>query len=70
MPDGRFVTISALYVYWNFLDFMGIELTEGRNLSSSDTDALIMNETGRKAIDLQLDRASSYAGSLTSLVGF
>ena len=70
MPDGRFVTISALYVYWNFLDFMGIELTEGRNLSSSDTDAMIMNETGRKAIDLQLDRASSYAGSLTSLVGF
>ena len=70
MPDGRFVTISALHVYWNFLDFMGIELTEGRNFSSSDSEAMIMNETGRKALDVQLDRAGSYAGSLTSLVGF
>lgn len=70
MPDGRFVTISALYVYWNFLDFMGIEPTEGRNFSSSDSDAMIMNETGRKTLELQLDRVSSYAGRLTSLVGF
>ncbi len=70
MPDGRFVTISALYVYWNFLDFMGIELTDGRNFSSSDTDAMIMNETGCKVLDLDLDRTSSYPGNLTSLVGF
>ena len=70
MRDGRFVSISALCVYWNFLDFMGIELTEGRNFSPSDTKAMIMNETGRRGLDLHLDQASSYEGELKYLVGF
>ena len=70
MRDGRFVSISALNVYWNFLDFMGIELTGGRNFSSSDTKAMIMNETGRNGLDLHLDQASTYEGELKHLVGF
>lgn len=70
MPDGRFVVVSALWVYWNFLDFMGIELTDGRNFSPSDTMATILNKTGHQGLDLHLDKVSSYEGALKYMVGF
>ncbi len=68
--DGRFVSISVLWCYWNFLDFIGLELTEGRQFLPSDEQATIMNETGRRGLDLHLDKASSYEGALKRLVGF
>ena len=55
---------SVCPVSWNFLDFMGIEMTDGRGFTESDetseTGAIIFNETARKAF--QINTASRIQG--------
>mgnify|MGYP003295405149 CR=1 FL=1 len=62
--------VGAVSVAHNFLDFMGIKLVEGRNFSSSDSIAVIMNETGRNQLELKLDDVHTYSGFMQKIVGF
>ena len=62
--------VGAVSVAHNFLDFMGIKLVEGRNFSSSDSIAVIMNETGRNQLELKLDDVHTYSNFMQKIVGF
>lgn len=68
--DGHATYVAAVSVAWNFLDFMDIELTEGRDFKQSDTLALIMNETGHKMLDVKLDNVTSEDSFMNHIVGF
>ena len=62
--------VGAVSVAHNFLDFMEIKLVEGRNFSSSDSIAVIMNETGRNQLELKLDDVHTYSNFMQKIVGF
>ena len=68
--EGQNVYVEGIRVGWNFFDFMGIEITEGRNFTMSDTVAVIVNEKGREVLQLDLEKAHSYSGFMKHLVGF
>ena len=62
--------VGSVSVAHNFLDFMGIKLVDGRNFSSSDSIAVIMNETGRNQLELKLDDVHTYSNFMQKIVGF
>ncbi|MBR1514915.1 MAG: ABC transporter permease [Bacteroidales bacterium] len=61
-------------VSWNFLDFMGIELAEGRNFTPSDEQSengvYILNETAQKMYDIHLgDQIQGHTNGLSEVAG-
>ncbi len=68
--NDKQVKLGGVNVAHNFLDFMGIKLTEGRDFAHSDSVAVIMNETGRRQLELKLDEVHTYSGVLQNIVGF
>ncbi|MCR5453865.1 MAG: FtsX-like permease family protein, partial [Bacteroidales bacterium] len=62
-------------VSWNFLDFMGIEVTDGRNFAENDEQCengtIIFNETARKAFNLTTEsRIQGHINDKCELAGF
>lgn len=59
---------------WNMLDFLGIEIVEGRNFAKSDIQnpngAFIYNETARNQFGLTLDTKIVGHNNYTDIVGF
>ena len=56
--DGEQMMIRVLPVSWNFLQFMGVEVFEGRDFLSSDelgNGAIILNEYAKKHYNLTLE---------------
>lgn len=71
---GEQINFQCYPVSWNFLKFMGIEITEGRDFSESDeiceNGVFIFNETARKKFGLTLeDRIEGHQGE-TEIAGF
>lgn len=62
--QGENIYLDVFAVSWNFLDFLGVKITEGRNFTQSDEQcengAIIINETARKRYNLSLE--SKYNG--------
>ena len=61
-------------VSWNFLDFMGIELAEGRDFTPSDEQSengvYILNETAQKMYDIQVgDQIQGHTNGLAEVAG-
>jgi len=61
-------------VSWNFLDFMGIDIVEGRNFTPSDEQSeegvYILNETAQKMYDIHLDdRIQGHTNGLAEIAG-
>ena len=70
---GEKVNFKCYPVSWNFLDFMGIELLEGRNFTPSDekseTGVFIFNEAARDKFGLTLeDKMPGHVGE-TEIAG-
>ena len=62
-------------VSWNFLDFMGIEMAEGRKFTPADEQSengvYILNETAQKMYDLHLgDQIQGHTNGLAEVAGF
>ena len=80
MSWGRLFKGEQIYyqvypVSWNFLQFMGIGITEGRDFSVNDRQqeggTYIFNETARRQFGLTLeDRLSGHRGQETEIAGF
>ena len=71
---GEHVVFQCYPVQWNFLDFMGIDIVEGRNFSESDEKCengiFIFNEAARDKYGLSLeDRVQGHRGE-TEIAGF
>ena len=70
---GERIMFSAIVVHYNFLEVMGIEITEGRNFKQDDAGAgaFIFNETARRQFGLEantsFDESEFGAGEI---VGF
>ena len=68
------VNFTVQPVSYNFLSFMGIELTEGRDFCKSDEQCangvLIFNETARHIYDLKLGNLIPGHADETEIVGF
>ena len=75
-PDnGRTINFDVYPVAYNFLDFMGIEMVEGRNFTKSDelseTGVLIFNEEARDTYEFSLDsNVPSHTEENAVLAGF
>lgn len=56
---GKSINFQCYPVAYNFLDFMGIDIVEGRDFSKSDevseTGCMIFNEQARKEFDIDLE---------------
>ena len=62
-------------VSWNFLDFMGIKMTDGRGFSESDeqseTGVIIFNETAHKQLGINTEsRVQGHLNNQCELAGF
>ncbi|MCR5453447.1 MAG: ABC transporter permease, partial [Bacteroidales bacterium] len=62
-------------VSWNFLDFMGIEVTDGRNFAENDEQCadgvMIFNETARQQLNVSTSsRISGHTNNQCELAGF
>lgn len=73
--NGRNITFDVYPVAYNFLDFMGIEMVEGRNFTKSDelseTGVLIFNEEARDTYEFSLDsNVPSHTEENAVLAGF
>ena len=75
-PDnGRTINFDVYPVAYNFLDFMGIEMVEGRNFTKSDelseNGVIIFNEEARDKYEFSLEsEAPSHTGDAAVLAGF
>lgn len=61
-------------VSWNFLDFMGIDIVEGRNFTPTDEQSedgvYILNETAQRMFDITLeDRIQGHTNGLAEVAG-
>ena len=60
--DGERMGYDVYPVSWNFLRFMGIEITEGRDFMESDRQSeemvFVFNETARQRFGLTLEKSS------------
>ena len=70
----RSVQFTVYPVSWNFLQFMGIEVYEGRDFEESDehfeTGTFIFNETAQRQYDLKMDNRLSGHNGATRIAGF
>lgn len=71
--DGN-VSWQCYPVSWNFLDFMGIDIVEGRNFTPADEQSeegvYILNETAQKMYDIHLDdRIQGHTDGLAEVAG-
>ena len=66
--DGGRLAYSVYPVSWNFLRFMGIEITEGRDFMESDRQSeemvFVFNETARQRFGLTLEKSSVLEGNV------
>lgn len=72
---GRQVAFQCYPVQWNFLEVMGIPVTEGLGFRETDMHkelgSLIFNESARKDFEMQLgDRINGFVSSDEQIVGF
>lgn len=68
------ISFQCYPVAWNFLDFMGIKVVEGRDFTKDDYQradgVFIFNESAKKSFELTLDdKLNGHAGD-TDIVGF
>lgn len=71
---GHQISFQSYPVAWNFLDFMGIKVVEGRNFTKDDYQRaegiFIFNESAKKAFELTLDdKVCGHSGD-TDIAGF
>lgn len=71
---GNKVHWDCYPVSWNFLDFMGIEIVEGRKFTPSDEQSengvYILNETAQKMYDIHLgDQIQGHTDGLAEVAG-
>ncbi|MBQ9213473.1 MAG: ABC transporter permease [Bacteroidales bacterium] len=67
--------VDVFPVSWNFLDFLGVKITEGRNFTIADEQcangAIIFNETAKKRYNLTLDsKYNGHTGENCDIAGF
>ena len=67
--------IDVFPVSWNFLDFMGIKVIEGRNFTEADSESedgvIIFNESAKKAYNLTLEtKYNGHSAKPCDLAGF
>jgi putative ABC transport system permease protein len=71
--DGQ-ISFQSYPVSWDFLNFMGIEVTEGRNFQKSDqldsASCLIFNEQAKKEFGLTLGDKINTFSQESPIVGF
>ena len=71
---GEQINFICYPVSWNFLKFMGIEITEGRDFTESDevceNGIFIFNETARKKFGLSLEDRIEGHQDETEIAGF
>lgn len=75
MFKGEQINFDAYPVAWNFLDFMGIEITEGRNFSRADEQSedgvFIFNQVAKESFGFTLeDRVQGHTNNATEIAGF
>lgn len=73
--NGRTINFDVYPVAYNFLDFMGIEMVEGRNFTKSDelseSGVIIFNEEARDKYEFSLEsEAPSHTEEAAVLAGF
>ena len=74
--DGKEVHIQIYPVSWNFLEMMGIEVTEGRNFTPTDelceNGVLIFNEEAKRQLDITLESKmmAHVSGTNATIAGF
>lgn len=68
------ISFQCYPVAWNFLDFMGIDVTEGRNFTKDDyqraNGVFIFNESARRSFELTLDDKLNGHAADTDIAGF
>jgi putative ABC transport system permease protein len=71
---GEEITFNAIAVPYNFLDVVGIEITEGRNFriedTGSETAVLIFNETARRRFNMEVNTFIEDPNFPGEIVGF
>ena len=68
------ISFQCYPVAWNFLDFMGINVVEGRDFTKDDYQradgVFIFNESAKRAFELTLDDKLNGHANNTDIVGF
>lgn len=71
---GQTINFQCYPVAYNFLDFMGIEITDGRDFTSSDekseVSSMIFNERGRREFDIDMETPGPGHGQEAAVLGF
>ena len=71
---GQTINFQCYPVAYNFLSFMGIQITEGRDFTSSDevseVSSMIFNEKGRREFDIDMETPGPGHGQEAAVVGF
>lgn len=75
LNDGKYIQFTCFPVSHNFLDVMGLTVTEGRNFNESDdiknTGTFIFNETARKQFEISLDTGiPGHMDTVANIAGF
>ena len=74
--DGKEVNVQIYPVSWNFLEMMGIEVTEGRNFTPTDelceNGVIIFNEEAKRQFDITLESKmmAHVSGTNATIAGF
>ena len=74
--DGNEVNVQIYPVSWNFLEMMGIEVTEGRNFTPTDelceNGVFIFNEEAKRQFDITLESKmmAHVSGTNATIAGF
>ena len=71
---GEEITFNAINVPYNFLDVVGIEITEGRNFRPEDrggeSAVLIFNETARRQFNMEINTSFDDDSFPGEIIGF
>ena len=71
---GKQISFQSYPVAWNFLDFMGIKVVEGRDFTKDDNQrangVFIFNESAKRAFEFTLDDKLNGHADNTDIVGF
>ena len=74
--DGKEVNVQIYPVSWNFLEMMGIEVTEGRNFTPTDelceNGVIIFNEEAKRQFNVTLESKmmAHVSGTNATIAGF
>lgn len=74
MFKGKQISLQCMPVSWNFLEFMGIEIVEGRNFTRDDefkeNGTFVINQQASKEFEITLDDKLSGHNGETEIAGF